>query len=440
MPRPAPLLVALALVTPVAAADPPIAGEEHPAVRRLFSPAGLATLREAARCDLLAIVCEREPDPDEERLGDGEEEEAYPVRRRVPLEGEVRRAVLEALYADVAAGAMLAMCFEPHHAIVAGEGAARVEVVICYTCFRVQVRDAQGIRGAAIATASEPLLNRVLGQDRTVPADLLAGRPVEAWAARLRGDDRDAAEEAADALADALEYAPGPAPPPPEEAPVRARWAAARLDLSLDDATLEEAAAALARGADLPLEVAPSARTRAEEEGVSVTLRLREVSGQAALDLLLAFCDGLAARAVEGRLVLEARDGPPPRGRWPEVKEVEVRRRVVQALAAAPARLTTRAAWALGAAAGWDEDPEVRAGAARAVAALEGDLVHEAVQGAREALLAHDEAPPARRVGAARLLATLRASPGALEALMLAAEEDPDAGVRAAARQALLGR
>ncbi|MGE0708022.1 MAG: hypothetical protein AB7N76_17570 [Planctomycetota bacterium] len=136
----------------------------------------------ADRLELLALICERDPDPGEATLGD------YPVRSRVELRSPRQRAeVLGAVYTGIAQGGPVAFCFEPHHALVATRGAERVELVICFTCAQVELRrDGETLRTVATSDHGQELLNRALGQPSTVPGNEAGGRSLDYWDRALR--------------------------------------------------------------------------------------------------------------------------------------------------------------------------------------------------------------------------------------------------------------
>jgi hypothetical protein len=174
-------------------------------------------LLNADHLELLALICEREPDPGEEAL-----REEYPVRGRRLLEpGEARVQVLEALYRGVAQGGALAMCFEPHHALVARRGADELTVVICYACAQLYVYRGDGDEpvgsGSIGPEGSEDVLNAALGQAHTIPPDFIHGRSLDHWAALVRRCleagriDDDAYDESIEALADAYRRSSLPA-------------------------------------------------------------------------------------------------------------------------------------------------------------------------------------------------------------------------------------
>ena len=80
-----------------------------------FSREGIQSLFQAERLELHGILCEREPDPGEANLL-GE----YPIRSTLDLATPAARAeALGAFFAGVTSPGALAMCFEPHHAVVA---------------------------------------------------------------------------------------------------------------------------------------------------------------------------------------------------------------------------------------------------------------------------------------------------------------------------------
>lgn len=200
MKRPSPLLAALPLVVVACAGAPPTPDERaagaptstaatHSRVLAAIPPGTQRALREAARFEVLALVCERDPLPDDDVL------RGYPVVKRVAVGEEVRRELLELVYRAVAEGGSFALCFEPHHAIVAGEGPDRVELVLCFECDQLRVYHPAAdlhmplVMGgrtdhgwSSITDAPRRRLDEVLGP---VADRRLHGRTVQGWLEHL---------------------------------------------------------------------------------------------------------------------------------------------------------------------------------------------------------------------------------------------------------------
>ncbi|MGE0706469.1 MAG: hypothetical protein AB7N76_15460 [Planctomycetota bacterium] len=157
-----------------------------PAVDRAFPPAVREVLEAPERCELLALVCEREAMPDEQVLG-----REWPIVARAALSPAKARRAVAGIFQDVLDGSAMAMCFEPHHGLIARKGRHEVQLVICYTCLQVYVYlDGEQLGGGAMATASRPLLEELLGphaKDR-----LVDGRTLAEWRLELEAAQPDA--------------------------------------------------------------------------------------------------------------------------------------------------------------------------------------------------------------------------------------------------------
>ncbi|MBL4849816.1 MAG: hypothetical protein JKY65_30175 [Planctomycetes bacterium] len=131
----------------------------------------------------MGLICERSPDEGESSL-QGE----YPIRSKVALTSpELRARVLGALYEGLTHGGPVAMCFEPHHAILATHGKERWEILVCYACSRIAVqRGGASLGRASIGSAGSEVLNQVLGQDGNIPSGEIQGRPFDYWIQRLK--------------------------------------------------------------------------------------------------------------------------------------------------------------------------------------------------------------------------------------------------------------
>lgn len=172
---------------PTAAPERAVALEDIPHLKEVlgtaFSREGIQSLFQAERLELHGIICEREPDPGEASL-----REEYPIRSTTTLATPARRAeVLGAFFQGVANPGALAMCFEPHHALVATTGEERIVVLICYSCGQYQIsKGEQDLGSGAIGEAGSEVLNRVLGQTHTLPPGEIGGRPLAYWLDHFR--------------------------------------------------------------------------------------------------------------------------------------------------------------------------------------------------------------------------------------------------------------
>ncbi|HBP19720.1 MAG TPA: hypothetical protein DEA08_18255 [Planctomycetes bacterium] len=173
-----------------------------------FSRAGVESLFRAERLELHGIICEREADPGEPYLC---EAFPFPIRSTAKLTTPASRAeVLGAFFAGVAAPGPLAMCFEPHHALVATTGDEQIVIQICYSCGQYQIdKGEQSLGSGAIGEAGSEVLNRVLGQTHTVPPGELEGRPLAYWLERFRAgvgkaEPSELEERAVDLIDDCL--------------------------------------------------------------------------------------------------------------------------------------------------------------------------------------------------------------------------------------------
>jgi hypothetical protein len=420
-------LTLLVLAAAPARAQEPITGEDAVAVRALLSADALEVLRRAERFTLLALIPERRPDRDDDRLRE------YPVRAHEQLDLAVRRPVLAALYRDLSSGGAPCRCVGPHHAIVATRGGERVELLLCYSCAWVQVKDEAGTRGTALGRSSERALNARLGQTEAAP--LIRGRTYDDWVERLDGEG---AAEARAAIAETLVYLSGRRQDDEGHASVHERWSKAQVTLELHNAPVHDAFDALREAARLPLELTAEARDLLESEAVTATIEGGEAPAKEALERLLAAHPDLDLRVRGGRLVVgrtrpderlevEAREG-----------DVELRRRTVALLTARAKALRAEPAKALARAALCEEDRRLREEAVAALAALRHEEgVTAALQALVDALTDVHTTPPGVRLAAARLLAELPAAATFAGAdLANAAENDPDEWVRSAARDA----
>lgn len=420
-------LTLLVLAAAPARAQEPITGEDAVAVRALLSADALEVLRRAERFTLLALIPERRPDRDDDRLRE------YPVRAHEQLDLAVRRPVLAALYRDLSSGGAPCRCVGPHHAIVATRGGERVELLLCYSCAWVQVKDEAGTRGTALGRSSERALNARLGQTEAAP--LIRGRTYDDWVERLDGEG---AAEARAAIAETLVYLSGRRQDDEGHASVHERWSKAQVTLELHNAPVHDAFDALREAARLPLELTAEARDLLESEAVTATIEGGEAPAKEALERLLAAHPDLDLRVRGGRLVVghtrpderlevEAREG-----------DVELRRRTVALLTARAKALRAEPAKALARAALCEEDRRLREEAVAALAALKHEEgVTAALKALVDALGDVHTTPPKVRLAAAKLLGELPAAATFAGAdLANAAENDPDEWVRAAARDA----
>lgn len=425
------LLVLVAAPARTARAQQPTAipGEEGVAVLAVLSDDSLEVLRRAERFALLALVPERRPDRDEDRLRDA------PVRAHVWLDVAARRALLTTLYADLAPGGAPCACVGAHHAIVATRGAARVELLLCYVCAWVQVRDEAGARGTTLGRSSEAALNAALGQDVSIPRELVRGRLFEDWVRRLDGAD---AADARAAIAETLVYVSARRQDDDGDATVHERWRAAQVTLQLHNAPVHDAFDALREAARLPLELTADARDLLQREAVTATLEGGEASAQEALERLLQAHPDLDVRVKGNRLVV-GRTRPDERLEVvAREDDLELRRRTVALLAARAKTLRAEPSKALARAALCEEDRRLRDEATAALTVLKHEEgVTAALKALVDALTDVHTTPPKLRIAAARLLGGLPAAAiFAATDLADAAENDPDEWVRAAAREA----
>lgn len=425
-------LTLLVVVAPAALAQQPkpIAGEDGVAVRGLLGEDALEVLRRADRFALLALIPERRPDRDEDRLRD------HPVRAHAFLDLTVRRPLLSALYGDLVVGGAPCKCAGPHHAIVATRGDARVELLLCYRCSWVQVKDEAGERGTTLGRSSEAVLNAALGQTESVPRELILGRTFDEWVERLDGPG---AIEARAALAETLVY-DSVARRDESGGTVHERWSEARVTLELHNTPVQDALDALGEAARLPLKLTPAARELLRNEAVTATLGGGESSAKDALELLLRSHPDLDLRVTDDqRLVVDCSRPDERRQVDARCDNQDWRRQTVALLAARAKVLRAAPAKALARAALCEEDPRLRGEAEAALAALgHEEGVTAALRALVDALLDVNTTPPKLRIAAARLLGGLpQAATFAASDLANAAESDPDEWVRLAATDAI---
>lgn len=176
--------IAAALVgAPCAAQEP--ANADSPRVLDVLTAEAQQVLLEADRFEVMAIECERRPDPGEDALL-----EQYPVERRdaVPSR-EDRVRLLSRIYQGIDEGTTPATCFLPHHAVRATRGEQFVELIICFMCHQMiaygtGVRPPrEGSRYVVISRAAAEELGRLIG-----PLDWqrrVAGKQLDGWWSRL---------------------------------------------------------------------------------------------------------------------------------------------------------------------------------------------------------------------------------------------------------------
>ena len=158
------------------AVRPALAYTSGPEVLKAFPLETQRILRDAGEVEVLGLICERGPAPQEPRL------RHYPITARTVVSGQRRDALLRQVYRGVAEGQSLAMCFEPHHALRATHQGRTVEVVICFECTQLYVYDGRQEPGfAAISTAAEQILEQLLGVDRSRDSRAVGGRPLHEW-------------------------------------------------------------------------------------------------------------------------------------------------------------------------------------------------------------------------------------------------------------------
>lgn len=183
--------IAAALVgAPCAAQEP--ANADSPRVLEVLTREAQELLLEADRFEVMLIECEREPEPGEDALY------RYPVEKRVEVPArEDRVKLLSRLYQGLDEETSPAMCFEPHHALRAVRGPARVELIICFQCHQMQATGL-GVRTprpgglVAISDAARAELARLIGpleRERVV-----AGERLDAWWHRFATLARKGAE------------------------------------------------------------------------------------------------------------------------------------------------------------------------------------------------------------------------------------------------------
>lgn len=187
---PAPREAAPEQAAPPGVSDVPHADAAQ--VTACFPPALQRDLFHAESLQLLGLICEREPDEGEPAIQD-----EYPIRSAVALETpQLRARVLGALYEGLTHGGLRAMCFEPHHAIVARHGKRRWEILICYACSQVVVHEGgKRVASASIGDPGSAVLNEVLGQDGNIPSGEIEGRPFSHWLGRLKQIEAGEAED-----------------------------------------------------------------------------------------------------------------------------------------------------------------------------------------------------------------------------------------------------
>jgi hypothetical protein len=340
------------------------------------------------------------------------------------------------LYGDLAVGGAPCKCAGPHHAIVATRGDDRVELLLCYRCSWVAVRDEAGERGTTLGKSSEALLNAALGQVESVPSDLILGRTFEDWVERIDGEG---AAEARAAIAETLAYDSVAREDGQAEGKVHERWREARVTLELHNAPLQDALGALGEAARLPLEVTPNARELLKNEAVTATVGGGEDSAKDVLERILRSHPDLDLRVTDDQRLVVGCSRPDERRELVARGADELRTRAVKLLAERARVLRAAPAKALARAALCEENRRLRGEAEAALLALKHEEgVTAALQALVDALRDVNHTPPKVRIAAARVLAGLpTAKTFARADLVDAAENDPDEWVRVAATDAV---
>lgn len=183
--RRAPLAVLLALVSATCF------GQDEPTapIEDSVPDAARAVLENADSLEVFAI----DPAPQE---GAARTLRGYPIARSASVAKEQRRPLVDKLYEGIVANSrhISAYCFEPHHALRATKGAETVELVICFTCYQIQVHGPGETEVKALTFGhAEDDLDALLGgalrekpAAPTIEKTLFEGKTVEAWAEQLR--------------------------------------------------------------------------------------------------------------------------------------------------------------------------------------------------------------------------------------------------------------
>ena len=119
-------------------------------VNRLVLPSGRHVLDNADDLELVALLSGNKPT---------QFTEIGTVSITDPAQ---RRQILDSLYTDIRNATDRGICFWPHHLIRARRGERQIELVICFHCQVVWVRDGDRRAWGGLKTSSERLLDRVL--------------------------------------------------------------------------------------------------------------------------------------------------------------------------------------------------------------------------------------------------------------------------------------
>jgi len=133
-----------------------------PRTRATIPSEARAILEDAESFELLAIVCERGPEPGEASVPGGPFK-GYPITKTVAIPPGGRGEVIRALYRSIELAGDTAKCFEPHHAIRVKRGDQVATLLICFKCRRIEIEGPGALSGYGyLDTSAQPLFEQLL--------------------------------------------------------------------------------------------------------------------------------------------------------------------------------------------------------------------------------------------------------------------------------------
>ncbi|MDQ6786294.1 MAG: hypothetical protein M3033_05685 [Acidobacteriota bacterium] len=118
-------------------------------------------LENADRFEILAEVIKKDG-----KLAYPVKEDFKPNTKVEVSDANLRKELLETFYADAASGEFPSDCWLPHHILKAGQGDKIIEIEICFSCSRFEVKSSLGTFSGTFAHSEEPkseiVFNRII--------------------------------------------------------------------------------------------------------------------------------------------------------------------------------------------------------------------------------------------------------------------------------------